>query len=194
MPLLNIINDIVRNKSYLPMDKKINSAMETFIAEVPIASTLNASDLRGMIQEMLSYRMSKDTLSDTQITPYMHHKRPSFSVPYIHRGTEHTLTIMASEANKDGSTSVVKVCPVCGLTANVGDPVCGECNYFYPNHDGIAHYIESSVKERIRVSKIVEVNASSSNKVILKDHEEGFTVTEDDVNRLLPNIRSFIPA
>lgn len=178
MSIVQIINSDYVGE-YLDPARKENIAeaiMHRLLRENPFASQVNAASIRDLVMKVLDYNQTGSP--DREV--YKVCTSSTISIPID--GTPLTIT-----GNSSGQ--VLKVCPLCKLTAEVEDPLCPNCNHVYYNHKLEAHLVQEALN---RCAEKIE-GAGNRNKVILNDEVEGIKVTKADMDKLLKDIEKYIP-
>lgn len=181
MPLIQLMQQATN----VPYSKRKEDLAEEIAAKIlqecPGAALLNTSTLRSFIFDLLDYNKQPET-SCTQ--PYTICRASTVSVPV--NGQKLIIT-----TTKDNA--IYKVCPSCKMTANIGDPICPNCNHIYNSHELEETVVATAIADAC--NKLgVELSAANKQDVVLNDAVEGFRVTEGDIDRYLREIEKYRPS
>lgn len=181
MPLFTIMEVVQGKKCHAKKEELAEEIAAKLLQECPGVSLINAATLRNYIFKLLEYNQHS-----TNIPRYTFPYEPCCgnSVTFPMAGTVHNLTVTCVQDDK-----VLKVCPSCKLTANIGDPLCPKCNHIYPAPEKEEVIVTAAVAALFDAA---ELNASN-NQIILEDAVEGFRVTEGDVKKHLRDVSKYYP-
>ena len=162
-----------------------NEILEELIRRNPVASQLNAATLRDFVMRMMGFNeLPSETYFPINRLPSSLCTSASVSVPIKDANVDITVT---------SYDEVLKVCPICFMTAKVEDPLCTNCDHVYVNCDLEAQVTAATVRKCNEEAEVTAGVRKGKGNIVLKDDVEGITITERDLNKYLPNIEKFIP-
>lgn len=181
MPLINLRNQVQRNT--MRKEDFANLIMTQLIQENPIAAKVNAATLRDFVMRVVGYNELPDEYFKTS-KPTGFLSICSMAIP------NGNLAITV----KMDTGQVLKVCPICKMTARVEDPICIGCSHVYENHDAEAAVVAASIRKCKEDMNLVAGVRRGKGNVVLQDEVEGITLTERDIDKYMTNIDKYIPS
>lgn len=183
MGTFDLIQEMRQTRSKVLSNELIaNEIIEELIRRNPVAARLNAATFRDFVMRLMGFNQ----LPPETYFPLMQSlgiTASAVSVPILDANVNVTVTA-------DGQ--VLKVCPICWMTARVEDPLCTSCDHVYVNCEEEARVTATAVRKCNE--EITAGIRKGKGNIVLQDDVEGIVITDRDINKYMPGIEKYIPS